>query len=147
MRKFLDKHVPSEDEQAAQEQLQEAEELLAEGDSDAAIDRLQAALAINPANDAARYDYLRALLAAGRVADARKAFDPVANAVVPDQRLAAAGHWLAAMEAAPAARSRGGAGRCDRRQQARLRRPLRAGADALRRAATSPGRWTSCSRS
>ena len=89
VRKFLDKHVPSEEEQTAQEQLQEAEELLAEGDSDAAIDRLQAALATNPANDAARYDYLRALLAAGRVADARKAFDPVANAVVPDQRLAA----------------------------------------------------------
>jgi len=105
IRKFLDKHVPSEDEQAAQEQLQEAEELLAEGDSEAAIDRLQAALATNPANDAARYDYLRALLAAGRVADARTAFDPVANAVVPDLRLAAAGHWLAALEAAPAARS------------------------------------------
>ena len=79
VKKFLDKHVPSADEQAAQEQLQEAEELLAEGDSDAAIDRLQAALATNPANDAARYDYLRALLAAG--------------------------HWLAALEAAPAARS------------------------------------------
>ena len=105
VRKFLDKHVPSADEQAAQEQLQEAEELLAEGDSDAAIDRLQAALATNPANDAARYDYLRALLAAGRVADARKAFDPVANAVVPDLRVAAAGQWLAAMEAAPAARA------------------------------------------
>ena len=105
VRKFLDKHVPSENEQAAQEQLQEAEELLAEGDSDAAIDRLHAALATNPANDAARYDYLRALLAAGRVEDARKAFDPVANAVVPDLRLAAAGQWLAAMEAAPAARS------------------------------------------
>ena len=107
VRKFLDKHVPSEEEQTAQEQLQEAGELLAEGDSDAAIDRLQAALATNPANDAARYDYLRALLAAGRVADARKAFDPVANAVIPDQRLAAAGRWLAAMEAAPSARPEG----------------------------------------
>jgi len=104
VRAFLDKHVPSEDEQAAQEQLQEAEELLAEGDSEAAIDRLQAAVATNPGNDAARYDYLRALLQAGRVAEARKAYDPVADAVVPDLRLAAAGHWLAAMEAAPAAR-------------------------------------------
>ena len=85
-------------------ELHEAEELLADGDSDAAIDRLQAAVATNPANDAARYDYLRALLAAGRVDDARKAFEPVANAVVPDPRLAAAGHWLAAMEAAPTAR-------------------------------------------
>ncbi|MCE9657454.1 MAG: tetratricopeptide repeat protein [Burkholderiales bacterium] len=105
VRKFLDKHVPSEDEQAAEDQLAEAEELLAEGDSEAAIDRLQAALATNPGNDAARYDYLRALLSAGRVADARKAFEPVAGAIVPDLRLSAAGHWLAAMEAAPAARS------------------------------------------
>jgi putative thioredoxin len=105
VRTFLDKHVPSADEQAAQEQLEEAEELLAEGDSEAAIDRLQAALATNPGNDSARFDYLRALLAAGRVAEARTAFDPVAAAVVPDLRLSAAGHWLAAMEAAPTARS------------------------------------------
>ena len=37
--------------------------------------RLQAAVATNPANDAARYDYLRALLAAGEVAAARQAYD------------------------------------------------------------------------
>src|SRR4051795_8934592 len=73
VRKFLDKHVPSADEAAAEEDALEAEELLAGGDAEAAIDRLQVAVATNPANDAARYDYLRALLAAGRVADARKA--------------------------------------------------------------------------
>ena len=106
VKKFLDKHVASADEQAAEGDLLEAEELLAEGDSDAAIDRLQAAVATNPANETARYDYLRALLLAGRVADARKAFDPVAGSMVPDARLVAAGHWLAAMEAAPAARPR-----------------------------------------
>ena len=106
VRKFLDKHVPSAEEQAAAEGMQEAEELLAEGDSETAIDRLQAAVATNPANDAARYDYLRALLSAGRVADARKAFDPVAGNVMLDPRLAAAGHWLAAMEAAPGLRPR-----------------------------------------
>ena len=69
------------------------------------------------------------------------------TAVVLDPRLAAAGHWLAAMEAAPTARSAGHARRRDRRQQARLRRPLRAGADATSPAASSPRRWTSCSRS
>ncbi|MDQ2928870.1 MAG: tetratricopeptide repeat protein [Pseudomonadota bacterium] len=106
VRKFLDKHVPSAEEQSAAEDLLEAEELLAEGDSESAIDRLQAAVATNPANDAARYDYLRALLTMGRVADARKAFDPVAGNVVLDARLAAAGHWLRAMEAEPAARSK-----------------------------------------
>jgi putative thioredoxin len=106
VRKFLDKHVASAEEHAADEDTQAAEELLAEGDTDTAIDKLQAALATNPANDTARYDYLRALLNAGRVAEARAAFDPVANNPVLDQRLAAAGHWIAAHEAAPKARPR-----------------------------------------
>src|SRR6201986_4633005 len=74
VRKFLDKHVPSADEQAAEDHVEAAEELLAEGDTDTALDRLQAALATNPANDTARYDYLRALLGAGRVEEARAAF-------------------------------------------------------------------------
>ena len=102
--KFLDKHVPSAEEVAADDQLAEAEELLAEGDTDTALDRLQAALATNPANDTARYDYLRALLDAGRVEEARAAFDPVSTHPALDPRLAAAGQWIAAMEAAPTAR-------------------------------------------
>ena len=106
VRKFLDKHVPSAEDEAAAEDVQDAQELLAEGNSETAIDKLQAALATNPASDAARYDYLRALLAAGRVAEARKAFDPVAGNVVLDGRLGAAGHWPTAMEAAPKARPR-----------------------------------------
>jgi putative thioredoxin len=96
VRKFLDKHVPSAEEQSADDDVQAAEELLAEGDTDTALDRLQAALATNPANDTARYDYLRALLNAGRVA---------ANPVL-DPRLVAAGHWIAAREAAPKSRPR-----------------------------------------
>jgi putative thioredoxin len=107
VRKFLDKHVPSADEQAAEEDVQAAGELLAEGDTDTALDRLQAALATNPANDTARYDYLRALLSAGRVGEARAAFDPVAGNPVLDARLAAAGHWIAALEATPKARPQG----------------------------------------
>ncbi len=106
VRKFLDKHVASADEHAADEEVQAAEELLAEGDTDTAIDKLQAALATNPANDTARYDYLRALLNAGRVEEARAAFEPVAASPVLDPRLAAAGHWIAAREAAPKARPR-----------------------------------------
>ena len=106
VRKFLDKHVQSAEEQASDEDHLAAEEALAEGDTDAALDRLQAALATNPANDTARYDYIRALLTAGRVGEARAAFDPVAASPVLDQRLVAAGHWIAAMEAAPKARRR-----------------------------------------
>ena len=106
VRKFLDKHVQSAEEQASDEDHLAAEEALAEGDTDAALDRLQAALATNPANDTARYDYIRALLKAGRVGEARAAFDPVAASPVLDQRLVAAGHWITAMEAAPKARPR-----------------------------------------
>ena len=104
IRKFLDKHVPSAAEVAAGEEVQQAEELLAVGDLDTALEKLQEAVAINPSNDAARSDYLRALLSAGRVAEARRAFDPVASKVALDARLTACGHWLAACERAPSAR-------------------------------------------
>jgi putative thioredoxin len=105
VREFLDRHVPSAEEVAADEDVAAAEELLAEGDADSALERLQEAVAIDPANDVARYDYLRALLTVGRVDDARRAFDPVASKVMLDARLAAAGHWLAACEKAASARS------------------------------------------
>ncbi len=104
VRKFLDKHVPSADEAAAEEEALAAEELLIEGDTASALEKLQAAVATNPANDAARYDYLRALLDAGELDAARRAYEPVASKVMLDPRLAAAGHWIAACEAAPKAR-------------------------------------------
>ncbi|HJV97275.1 MAG TPA: tetratricopeptide repeat protein, partial [Albitalea sp.] len=49
--------------------------------------------------------YLRALLKAQRVAEARRAFEPVAGKVLLDGRLTACGHWLAACEKAATARS------------------------------------------
>ena len=105
IRTFLDKHVPTTEELAAEEDVQQAEELLAEGDTDSALEKLQEAVAINPANDAARSDYLRALLMLGRVEEARRAYDPVANQVMPDARLTACGLWLDACEKAPSART------------------------------------------
>jgi putative thioredoxin len=105
VRQFLDKHVPSADAMAAEEEVDEAQALLAAGDTDSALERLQEAVAIDPANDAARYDYLRALLTVGRVEDARRAFDPVAGKLLLDPRLAAVGLWLEACERAPTARS------------------------------------------
>lgn len=105
VRKFLDKHVPSAEDAAAEEGLDAAEELLAEGDTESALERLQEAVAVNPGNDAARADYLRALLGAGRVEEARRVYAPVAAKVIPHPRLSACGHWLAAMEAATQARS------------------------------------------
>ena len=104
VRKFLDKHVPSEDELAAEEDAIAAEELLAEGDTESALEKMQAAVATNPANDTARYDYLRALLNAGDVESARRIYEPVASKVMLDARLAAIGHWIAACTAAATAR-------------------------------------------
>ena len=104
VRKFLDKHVPSAAQAAAEEEIEEAEALLAGGDPERAIERLQEAVAINPGNDSARYDYLRALLALGRVDEARRAYEPVATKVMLDARLAACGRWIDAIDAAQKAR-------------------------------------------
>ena len=105
LREFLDRHVPSAEEAEAGEEAALAEELLAEGNPEAALERLQEAVAIDPANDAVRYDYLRALLALNRTEEARRAFEPVASKVLLDARLAAAGHWIDAQERAAQARS------------------------------------------
>ncbi len=104
VRAFLDKHVPTADEAAAEEDALAAEELLAEGDTASALERLQAAVATDPANDTARYDYIRALLGAEDVEGARRAFEPVAGKVMLDARLAAVGLWLEACEGAKTAR-------------------------------------------
>ncbi len=104
VREFLDRHVPSAGQVQAEAEAEEAADLLAEGDAESAVERLQEAVAIDPSNDTARYDYLRALLEVGRVDDARRAYEPVAGRVIPDARLAAAGAWIAACEAARSAR-------------------------------------------
>jgi putative thioredoxin len=110
IRKFLDKHVPSVDELEADAEVAEAEALLADGgDVGAALAKLQEAVAIDPANDGARIDYLKLLLAGAagdptRAAQARAAFEPVASKVLLDSRYAAIEHWLKACEAAPSAR-------------------------------------------
>lgn len=104
IQQFLDKHVPSASELEAEEELDAAEQLAADGDADAALDRLQQAVAIDPANDAARFDYVKLLLEAGRVADARMVYEPVASKAIVDGRIAALGLYLEAHEQAAAAR-------------------------------------------
>ena len=105
VRAFLDKHVPSAAEPAAEQDVTEAESPIAEVDSDTAIDKLQQTIAADANNDAARCDLLRALLSAGRIPEARAAYEPVASQIVQDARLAACGHWLTACEQALVGRS------------------------------------------
>jgi putative thioredoxin len=105
VREFLDRHVPTEELLEAEEKIEEAEALAAEGDADAALARLEQALAANPGNDVARGEMVMLLLQQGRNADARAAFDPMATRAIADLRIAALGHWLAAVEAEAGARS------------------------------------------
>jgi putative thioredoxin len=104
VRQFLDKHVPSEAEMVAEAELQEAEAELAEGNEDAALSKLQQALAMDPSNETARVDYVKLLLDLGRTADARRAFEPVAGKAPGDARLAALAQALEAFEQAARAR-------------------------------------------
>lgn len=95
VREFLDKHVqalaPEEEEE--EPALEEA----AEADPEAQLERLQQAVATDPTNDDARFDYVKALLAARRDADARRAFEPVANKVTVSRKLDALARWLDAV--------------------------------------------------
>jgi putative thioredoxin len=110
IRAFLDKHVPGADEVAGQADVDAAEALLAEGDTDSALAKLQEAVAIDPANETARFDYLRLLIETSRsnpdlLVQARQAYQPVAQRVLPNPRFDAIGHWLDASEKARDARS------------------------------------------
>jgi len=105
IRQFLDRHVPTSEDAQAEAQAEEAEALEAEGDTDAALAKLQQAVAVAPGNDAARCDYLKLLLELRRVPQARMAFDPIAGKAALDGRIAALGLWLDACEKAPSLRS------------------------------------------
>ena len=62
IREFLAKHVPDAGELEAEQDLAEGEELMDEGDADAALSKFIAALEADPANEAARFDLVKALL-------------------------------------------------------------------------------------
>jgi putative thioredoxin len=98
IRAFLDKHVAGAGEAAANGVSDPNGQPHAEGDTGRTAESLQESLAADPGNDTIRYDLLRALLEAGRISDARTAFEPVAQSPLLDTRLAACGHWIAACE-------------------------------------------------
>jgi putative thioredoxin len=105
VRTFLDKHVPSESELAAQAETEEAEALAEEGDTETALAKLQQAVAVDPANDLARYDYIKLLLELGRTDDAARAFAPVASKAEFDARMAALRAWIEAQQQARGGRA------------------------------------------
>jgi putative thioredoxin len=97
VREFLDKHVQAlapEEEEAPEPE----EEPPAAADPEALLEKLQHAVATDPANDEARFDYVKNLLAMGREADARRAFEPVANKVGVSRKLDALARWFDAID-------------------------------------------------
>ena len=104
IREFLDRHVPDGPPPGADD-ADEAEALGSDDSPDAALARLQQAVAIDPANEAARCDVVKLLIETGQVAAARQAWAPVAGKAIVDARIAALGLWLDACEKAPGARS------------------------------------------
>ena len=102
IREFLDKHVPAGEELEAEADLEAAEDLMAEGDLEAALAKLAHAVRTDPANDTARFDYVKALLELGLLDEARAAFAPVAakaaDTITPHARFAALAVWLTACE-------------------------------------------------
>lgn len=100
---FLDKHVPSVEDMQAQANAQEADALASAGDSAGALERLQEALAINPADNETRCRYVTLLLQQGQTAAARAAWEPMASLVSAGGALgaqpAALLAWLQALEA------------------------------------------------
>ena len=104
VRAFLDKHVPSADEVEAEAELDEAEALIADGDAASALTKLQQAVAIDPANDGARFDYVKLLLETGQLELAEQAFAPVAGKALTEARIDALGRWISAHRAAAKAR-------------------------------------------
>ena len=98
VREFLDKHVPSAEEVVAEAEEEEALDALAEGDTDTALEKLQHAVATDPANDDARFDYVKLLLQLGHVEEARLAFTPVQPQAASVRRLSALQDWLNALD-------------------------------------------------
>ena len=94
LRQFLDKHVPPADEMA-EDAIEEEE--AAPLDAQGQLEQLQHAVATNPSDDDARFEYVKALLLAGREADARRAFEPVANKAPIVRKVDALARWFDAL--------------------------------------------------
>ncbi len=98
IRTFLDKHVPAAEELEAAAEEEAAHDALAEGDTEGALEKLEHAVATDPANDDARFDYVKLLLLEGRTDDAKVAFAPVIAKTTLVRRFDALQRWMNAID-------------------------------------------------
>ncbi|WP_341909557.1 thioredoxin [Polaromonas sp. YR568] len=99
VKEFLDKHLPP-----APEAPPEAEEALPDpaADPEAALEKLQHTVATNPADDNARFDYIKLLIQLGRLDDAKVAFAPVIAQTGVVRRFDSLQRWMNAIDFAAA---------------------------------------------
>ena len=93
IREFLDKHLPPAPEEAPPE-----EEPAADSSPEAVLEKLQQAVAANPADDNARFDYVKHLLSLGREDDAKVAFAPVIAQTATVRRFDSLKRWMDALD-------------------------------------------------
>jgi putative thioredoxin len=98
IKEFLDKHVPGEDALLAQSEADAAQAQLAAGDVQGAQDKLAEALAVNPANNDARFDYVKLLIGTGQLEEAAAALAPALVQIPLQQRFEALNQWLKSLE-------------------------------------------------
>ena len=96
VKEFLDKHLPPAPE--PEEEAPADEEALATETPEVALAKLKAAVENDPANDNARFEYIRALLLAGQDDDAKVAFAPVIAQAGVVRRFDALQRWMNAID-------------------------------------------------
>ncbi|MGH8858813.1 MAG: thioredoxin, partial [Polaromonas sp.] len=94
---FLDKHLPPAAE-AAPEEEEATTDAEADSSPEAALEKLQYAVATDPANDNARFDYVKLLLQLGRSDDAKVAFAPVIAKTTLVRRFDSLQRWMNAID-------------------------------------------------
>jgi putative thioredoxin len=94
VKEFLDKHLPPAGEAEEQELALEEEST----DPADILEKLQHAVAANPADDNARFDYVKLLLQMGREDDAKVAFAPVIAQTTVVRRFDSLKRWMDATD-------------------------------------------------
>ena len=98
IKEFLDKHVPAgEPLQAEPTEAEQALALAESGDTDAALYKLHEALALDPANDDTRFEYVRLLTQAGHLEEAEAALQPTLKYIPLQLRFEALSQWIGAL--------------------------------------------------
>ncbi|MEO8389009.1 thioredoxin [Polaromonas sp.] len=95
VKEFLDKHLPPAEEPPEEQELALEEEST---DPAAVLEKLQHAVATNPADDNARFDYVKLLLLLGHDDDAKVAFAPVIAQTSVVRRFDSLKRWMDAMD-------------------------------------------------